>query len=56
MALSHPAVGQTLGRFEKADAGLWRTAPCHEYYLPIAQLRWDPAPIPKEDKTFCRAC
>ena len=40
------------GRFEKADAGLWRTAPCHEYELPIAQLRWDPAPIPKEDKTF----
>src|SRR5947208_2586392 len=34
------------------DAGLWRTAPCHEYDLPIAQLRWDPAPIPKEDKTF----
>ena len=40
------------GRFEKADAGLWRTAPCHEYDLPIAQLRWDPAPIPNEDKTF----
>jgi len=40
------------GRFEKADAGLWRTAPCHEYELPIAQLRWDPAPIPKEDMTF----
>src|SRR5580765_7377402 len=40
------------GRFAKADAGLWRTAPCHEYELPIAQLRWDPAPIPKEDMTF----
>ncbi len=40
------------GRFEKADAGLWRTAPCHEYDLPIAQLRWGPAPIPKEDMTF----
>ena len=40
------------GRFAKVDAGLWRTAPCHEYDLPIAQLRWDPAPIPKEDKTF----
>ena len=35
------------GRFAKADAGLWRTAPCHEAELPIAQLRWDPAPIPK---------
>ena len=40
------------GRFAKADAKLWRTAPCHEYELPIAQLRWDPAPIPKEDMTF----
>ena len=40
------------GRFAKVDAGLWRTAPCHEYELPIAQLRWDPAPIPKDDKTF----
>ena len=40
------------GRFTKVDAGLWRTAPCHEYELPVAQLRWDPAPIPKEDKTF----
>src|SRR5256886_12726190 len=40
------------GRFAKADAGLWRTAPCHEYELPIAQLRWDPAPIPKEEMTF----
>src|SRR5207245_3627 len=40
------------GRFAKADAGLWRTAPCHEYELPIAQLRWDPAPIPGEDMTF----
>src|SRR3981081_1241043 len=40
------------GRFEKVDAGLWRTAPCHEHDLPIAQLRWDPAPIPKTDMTF----
>src|SRR5258708_6879296 len=40
------------GRFARVDAGLWRTAPCHEHELPIAQLRWDPAPIPKEDKTF----
>jgi homogentisate 1,2-dioxygenase len=40
------------GRFAKVDAGLWRTAPCHEVELPIAQLRWDPAPIPKEDMTF----
>ena len=40
------------GRFAKADAGLWRSAPCHEVDRPIAQLRWDPAPIPKEDMTF----
>ena len=40
------------GRFAKVDAGLWRTAPCHEYDLPIAQLRWDPAPIPKAEMTF----
>src|SRR4051794_25830908 len=40
------------GRFAKVDAKLWRSAPCHEYELPIAQLRWDPAPIPKEDMTF----
>jgi homogentisate 1,2-dioxygenase len=40
------------GRFAKVDAGLWRSAPCHEVELPIAQLRWDPAPIPKADMTF----
>jgi homogentisate 1,2-dioxygenase len=40
------------GRFTRVDAGLWRTAPCHEVELPIAQLRWDPAPIPNEDMTF----
>src|SRR5712672_4717978 len=40
------------GRFAKVDAKLWRTAPCHEHELPIAQLRWDPAPIPSGDMTF----
>ncbi len=40
------------GRFAKADAGLWRTAPCHEQDIMVEQLRWDPAPIPKEDMTF----
>ena len=40
------------GRFEKADAGLWRTAPCHEQEISIGQLRWDPAPIPKAEMTF----
>lgn len=42
------------GRFAKADAGLWRTAPCQEADLPIAQLRWDPALIPERDMTFLR--
>ena len=40
------------GRFQKFDAGLWRTAPCLEHDLPIGQLRWDPAPIPSGDVTF----
>src|SRR6202158_6410011 len=48
---SRPSVKHS-GRFAKVDAGLWRTAPCHEYDLPIAQLRWDPAPIPKTEMTF----
>lgn len=30
------------GRFTKVDAGLWKTAPCHELDLPISQLRWSP--------------
>jgi homogentisate 1,2-dioxygenase len=36
------------GRFEKADPGFWRTAPCHEFEMPIAPLRWSPVPIPTE--------
>ena len=28
------------------------SAPCHEHDLPIAQLRWDPTPIPKDEMTF----
>src|SRR5437879_7965528 len=40
------------GRFNKVDAGLWRSAPCHEVDWAIAQLRWDPAPIPKQEMTF----
>lgn len=40
------------GRFERVDARLWRTAPCFEADLPIAQLRWDPTPIPQEKLTF----
>ncbi len=40
------------GRFAKVDAGLWRTAPCHEQEIAIGQLRWDPTPIPKTEMTF----
>jgi homogentisate 1,2-dioxygenase len=40
------------GRFKSADAGLWRTAPCHEIEMAIGQLRWSPMPIPKERLTF----
>ena len=40
------------GRFIKVDRQHWRTAPCHENDLPIAQLRWDPLPMPSEKLTF----
>ena len=40
------------GEFSKADAGLWRTAPCAEAEMPIAPLRWDPIAIPNEKVSF----
>jgi homogentisate 1,2-dioxygenase len=40
------------GRFEKADLGLWRTAPEVEVEVPIAPMRWDPIPIPREELSF----
>ena len=40
------------GEFEKADIGLWRTAPAHEVQVPIAPMRWSPIPIPKEPLSF----
>lgn len=40
------------GRFEKIDQGLWRTAPCNEFEMPIAPLRWGPVEIPKATTTF----
>jgi homogentisate 1,2-dioxygenase len=43
---------QHWGSFQKADAGLWRTAPCAEVDLPIAPMRWDPIPIPNEKVSF----
>ncbi len=44
------------GEFSKADAGLWRTAPCAEAEMPIAPLRWDPIAIPNENCPFSMAC
>ncbi len=43
---------QHLGRFAKADPGLWRTAPCTEWEMPIAPLRWDAIAIPLEPLSF----
>jgi homogentisate 1,2-dioxygenase len=40
------------GEFEKADIGLWRTAPCAEIDVPIAPMRWDPIVIPNEKLSF----
>ncbi|CAH2600754.1 Homogentisate 1,2-dioxygenase [Rhodovastum atsumiense] len=40
------------GRFEKIDAGWWRTAPCTEVEPPIAPMRWDPIPIPEAKLSF----
>jgi homogentisate 1,2-dioxygenase len=47
-----PTVRHT-GRFQKADAGHWRTAPLREdSELPIGPVRWSPVPMPKEKLTF----
>ncbi len=40
------------GEFQKADIGLWRTAPAVEVEVPIAPMRWDPIPIPEEKLSF----
>ncbi len=41
-----------IGRFAKADPGLWRTAPCAEAELAPQPLRWDPLPIPDAPLSF----
>jgi homogentisate 1,2-dioxygenase len=41
-----------LGRFRKADIGLWRTAPCCEAEVPVVPLRWDPIPLPERNVSF----
>jgi homogentisate 1,2-dioxygenase len=40
------------GRFQKADIGLWRTAPCAEIEVPPAPMRWSPIPLPSEKVSF----
>jgi homogentisate 1,2-dioxygenase len=40
------------GAFEKADIGLWRTAPCAEVEVPIAPLRWGPIEVPETKLSF----
>ena len=40
------------GDFQKADIGLWRTAPCHEVDVPIAPMRWSPVPLPEQPVSF----
>ncbi|RAI57364.1 homogentisate 1,2-dioxygenase [Roseicella frigidaeris] len=41
-----------IGRFRKAEARLWRSAPCQEVELPPAPMRWSPVPIPAEGLSF----
>ena len=43
---------QHWGRFTRADAGLWRTAPCAEVEVPPAPMRWDPLPQPGAPQSF----
>jgi homogentisate 1,2-dioxygenase len=40
------------GDFRRADAGLWRTAPCVEVEVAPAPMRWDPIPLPDAPTTF----
>jgi homogentisate 1,2-dioxygenase len=40
------------GRFEKAEIGLWRTAPALEVEMLLAPLRWDPLPLPTGELSF----
>ncbi len=41
------------GRFQRIDLPYWKTAPAtDEHDMPIAQLRWNPPPIPTGKLTF----
>jgi len=41
-----------IGRFAKADARYWRTAPCVEANLPIQPLRWGPVSVPEKPQSL----
>jgi homogentisate 1,2-dioxygenase len=41
-----------IGRFERVDAGLWRSAPEPGLHLPIGPRRWDPIPLPDREQAF----
>lgn len=41
-----------IGRFARADAGHWLTAPAAEATLAIQPLRWSPVPIPDMAQSF----
>jgi homogentisate 1,2-dioxygenase len=39
-------------KFSRIAMPMWKTAPCMEHDGPVAQLRWNPLPIPAKDLTF----
>ena len=41
-----------INTFDRADIGLWRTAPSDEVETPIAPMRWDPIPLPASEVSF----
>ncbi len=43
---------QHSGHFSKADAGLWRTAPCQEAQTPPGPMRWSPSTKPSRPTKF----
>ena len=53
LALSHPPVGQAFRAFRQGRCRIVaHRAVSRAWKLPIGQLRWDPAPIPKAEMTF----
>ncbi len=46
-----PSVQHT-PKFSRIQLPLWKSGPCIEHDMPVAQLRWNPLPIPAKDLTF----